>query len=62
MAFRYIFVKEAQDEYEKALYWYLERSFTAAENFIKQVDYTLSLICAHPLRWRNEVKNYFKLN
>lgn len=62
MAFEYIILKEAQQEYEEALYWYLERSFNAAENFVNAIDSTLSLICNHPFRWRNEVEDYYELN
>lgn len=62
MSFKYIFLSEAQDEYEQALYLYLEKSFTAAENFVSAVDDTLSTICAHPYRWRNEIEIYYELN
>ncbi len=37
------------------------KKLKAAEGFISAVDYTLSLICENPARWRNEYKNLHEL-
>lgn len=61
MIYNYFFEKKAQEEYEDALFWYLEASEKVAGNFIIAIDNTLQLICEHPNRWRNEYKDYFEL-
>ena len=61
MSYGYILDEQAQQEYEEAIRWYLERSLTATENFIAAMDETLRLICNHPTRWRNEYKDFFEL-
>ena len=61
MKYTYILLAEAQEEYESAFNWYTERSITAAENFIADIDYTLELICSYPNRWRNEYDDFFEL-
>jgi plasmid stabilization system protein ParE len=61
MSYHYILHESAQEDYEVALRWYAERSLKATENFIIAVDDTLSLICDHPVRWRNEYKFFYEL-
>ncbi len=61
MGYGYIFLANAQDEYESSISWYNERSRLAADQFIEAVDHALQLICDHPNRWRNEYKNYYEL-
>jgi plasmid stabilization system protein ParE len=61
MNYEYIFLRKAQEEYESAFNWYLERSIKAAENFVNAVELTVDLICEHPDRWRNEVDDFFEL-
>lgn len=62
MSYRYILHEAAQDDYEQALQWYLERSQQAAEKFVAAVEITLQLICDHPTRWRNEHKQFYELS
>lgn len=61
MSYQYILHATAQKDYEDALKWYAERSLKATENFIRSVDDSLSLICEHPVRWRNEYKYFYEL-
>lgn len=60
MSYTYHFLSVAQNEYEDAVHWYLEKSRIAAVNFISEVDRTLSQICDNPLRWRNEYKDFYE--
>ncbi len=59
--YSYIFLSEAQEDYENALDWYLEKSFPAADNFISDVNNIIALITAHPKRWRNEYGHFYEL-
>lgn len=61
MSFTYIMHELAQKDYEVSLEWYMERSVLAAENFIKAVNTTLSLICDNPTQWRNGYKQCYEL-
>ncbi len=61
MSYSYQLHERAQQDYEEALMWYLQRSQQAAENFVVAVDNALALICAHPARWRNQYKHYHEL-
>lgn len=61
MSYEYILDVRAQQEYEEAIRWYMQRSLKAAENFISAMDETLTLICNHPTRWRNEYKDFYEL-
>ena len=61
MAYNYILLAKAQEEYESSVNWYNERSWPAADQFIESVDHALQLICEHPDRWRNEYKKYYEL-
>ena len=61
MNFIYILDEKAQQEYEKAIKWYLKRSLNAAEGFIEAVDFALKQACSHPTRWRNIYKHYYEL-
>ena len=61
MTYQYILHETAQEEYEEALQWYMERSEQAAENFIIAVDRSLQMICDHPTRWRNQYKHFYEL-
>ena len=51
MSFVYILHDRAQQEYEKAIKWYLKRSLNAAEGFVDAVDFALKQACSHPV-WR----------
>ena len=61
MKYSYSFLDIAQQEYEEALIWYLEKSPAAAEGFVKAVDAALNLICDNPKGWRNEYEDYHEL-
>ncbi|HTS37926.1 MAG TPA: type II toxin-antitoxin system RelE/ParE family toxin [Candidatus Solibacter sp.] len=41
-------------EFKSAVAWYLDRSETAANNFVSEVDRAISLITASPRRWPTE--------
>lgn len=41
----------ARSEFKNALAWYLEKSELAANNFINEVEETIKIICASPLRY-----------
>ena len=62
MSYRHIIDRKAQEDYEDALKWYMERSETAAANFVKAIDDTLAVICNSPSRWRNTFKNFYELS
>jgi plasmid stabilization system protein ParE len=57
-----VFLSEAQEEYEEALFWYLEKNIEVAESFVSAVDKALSMICNYPFRWRNELGEYREIN
>jgi len=61
MAYPFIFTKEAQNEFENSVHWYLNRNEKAANNFVISVNNTLELISNHPYRWKNPYANYFEL-
>ena len=61
MNYSYQLHERAQQDYEEALQWYVQRSQRAAENFVVAVDNALALICEHPARWRNQYKHYYEL-
>lgn len=61
MSYRYVLLQSAQQDYEEALLWYMEKSERSANNFIAAIDNALQLICDHPDRWRNEYKHYYEL-
>ncbi len=62
MSYRYILDRKAQEDYEDALKWYLERSETAAANFVTAIDETLAVICNSPTRWRNTFKHFYEFS
>lgn len=62
MSYSYVLTPAAQIDYEESLLWYLERSETAALNFVAAIDNTINLICEHPKRWRNTYKNFRELS
>lgn len=62
MSYHYFFHEAAQEEYEDAVSWYLDKSKKAVQDFTAEVDNTLQLICENPTRWRNEYKDYFELS
>lgn len=62
MSYSYVLTPTAQVDYEESLLWYLERSETAALNFVAAIDNTINLICEHPKRWRNPYKNFRELS
>ena len=47
MSYEYILDVRAQQEYEEAIRWYMQRSLKAAENFISAMDETLMEIPSH---------------
>lgn len=61
MSYQYIILPDAQEDFEEALQWYIERSGTAAENFVSAISTALSLICSYPNRWKNTYKDYYEL-
>lgn len=48
MSYSYQLHERAQQDYEEALQWYVQRSQRAAENSVMAVDNALKLICGHP--------------
>ena len=62
MSYHYFFHEAAQEEYEDAVLWYLDKSKKVVQDFTAEVDNTLQLICENPIRWRNEYKDYFELS
>lgn len=62
MAFDYVFLIRAQEEYESSVAWYAERSVPAAEQFVIAVEHALSVICQNPYLWRNEYKDFYEVN
>lgn len=61
MDYKVSFSERASKEYYASLAWYKERSFQAAENFIKAVNDTLDKIADDPKRYRNTYKNFFEV-
>jgi toxin ParE1/3/4 len=45
------FHPEAESEADAALYWYAQRSRTAALAFLDEIDHALAMICENPDRW-----------
>lgn len=41
MSYQYVLLQSAQQDYEEALQWYMERSQRATENFIVAIDKAL---------------------
>jgi plasmid stabilization system protein ParE len=41
----------ALEELKSALAWYLDRSATAASNFVREVDEAIDLVAKSPGRW-----------
>lgn len=60
--YQYTLESRAQEEYEKSLDWYAERSEQAAINFIKIIDTLLDSICKHPYKYKKSYKNYYEAN
>jgi plasmid stabilization system protein ParE len=61
MNYSFVFLAEAQDEYESSLLYYLERSAKSSENFVSAIDDCINLICSNPYQWRNEYKDFYEL-
>ena len=61
MAYLYQLLEAAQKEYEDSVFWYIERSSTAAENFIIAINHTLQLICTNPKDGRISIKTFMNL-
>lgn len=57
MSYPYLFDPAAAKEYEDAFEWYQQRSETAADNLIIEVEETIRTICANPYRYRKTHKN-----
>ena len=52
MTYQYYFEPRALKEYVAALKWYKKRSKAAAENFVKEIDTAISVICVEPFCYR----------
>ncbi len=61
MTYSYVLHEMAQDDFESALQWYLERSRQAATGFVAEVEAALIMICKEPTMWRNTYKHYYEL-
>jgi len=62
MKYKHRFDPLAVNEYEKAYLWYFKRSILAAENFVKEIDQCISLICTDPYRYRNPYKKFREIS
>ena len=58
MGYQYYFEPRALKEYVTALKCYKKRSDKAATNFVKEMDYAISIICTDPLRFRISYKQF----
>ncbi len=58
MNYRLILHPTAQEEYERSVEWYKERSDQATEDFVEAVSKAIKLICENPFRWKIEYKHY----
>jgi plasmid stabilization system protein ParE len=58
MNLSHIFSPKAYNEYELAVIWYAERSISAAERFIAEINTKIGLICASPATYRTTYKNF----
>ena len=58
MSYLPIYAPAALQEYKEAVGWYLGRSETAADNFIREVKEKIAVICDDPMRYRNTYKNF----
>ena len=56
MPYKHIFNPKAADEYENAFFWYQQRSDTAGDRLIIEVEETIKRVCADPYRYRNTYK------
>jgi plasmid stabilization system protein ParE len=56
MSYHYIYEPQALTEYKEAISWYLDRSETAANNFVKEIKEKIVTICTDPLRYRSKHK------
>jgi plasmid stabilization system protein ParE len=56
MSYHYIYEPEALTEYKEAISWYLDRSETAANNFVKEIKEKIVTICTNPLQYRSTYK------
>lgn len=52
----------AQAEYEKSIEWYLERSYLAGENFVKEIDETINSICKNPEFGKNYYGDFLEVS
>ncbi len=62
MSYTPVFDPVALSEYEKAVAWYKERSETAAQNLVTEVNERIKGICLNPLRYRNTYKHFRKIS
>lgn len=62
MSYRHNYHQEALDEYKEAVAWYKKRSEMAAENFVKEINEAIELICENPTRYRNTYKNFREIS
>ncbi len=52
MTYHHYFEPRALKEYTAALKWYKNRSKVAAENFVKEMETAIAVICGEPFRYR----------
>ena len=59
--YQYLLEPKAQEEYEKSINWYTQRSEKATLNFIDEVEQIIELICNKPHVNKNIYKNYYEI-
>ena len=58
MSYKYIYDPIALIEYKDAIRWYRSGSENVAQKFVLEVANKIEMICKHPMRCRNEYKNF----
>jgi len=61
MAYVYILLPEAENDYQDSILWYLERSVSAADNFINQIENTLDILSENPFLGKCTFRNIYEL-
>ncbi len=56
MSYRFIYEPKALVEYKEAIIWYLDRSESAADLFVKGIREKITVICDDPFRYWNTYK------
>src|SRR4051812_38519412 len=57
MSYKYIYDPIALSEYHETITWYGERSLSAVDNFIAEVNEKIKKICAAPSLYKSVYKN-----